>query len=52
MKGLTPTRGTLGALIVFAAAGIAACTTGENYKRPVTTAPDEFRGRPSAAFRR
>jgi len=49
MKGLTPTRGTLGALIVFAAAGIAACTTGENYKRPVTTAPDEFRGRPADA---
>jgi len=44
------TRRAPGFLIIIAtAAGFAACTTGENYKRPVTTAPDQFRGRSADA---
>jgi multidrug efflux system outer membrane protein len=40
---------SLGIITICAATAIASCTTGQNYKRPATTAPDQFRGRPADA---
>lgn len=49
MSRLSLGRTLLGFLVLGAVSGLAACTTGENYKRPVTTAPDQFRGRSADA---
>jgi outer membrane protein, multidrug efflux system len=40
---------TRAALALLIAGAATACTTGPNYKRPVTTAPDQFRGRSTDA---
>jgi outer membrane protein, multidrug efflux system len=45
MRSRTSNRWLVRTLTVFVAVTAAACTVGPNYKRPVTVAPDEFRGR-------
>ena len=45
MRSQTSNRWLVRALTALVAVTAAACTAGPNYKRPVTVAPDEFRGR-------
>lgn len=45
MKSRTSRRLRVRALTTLLTIAAAACTVGPNYKRPVTVAPDEFRGR-------
>jgi multidrug efflux system outer membrane protein len=46
---LSLSRHLLGLVAAAAAIGIGGCTAGQNYARPVTTAPDQFRGRTADA---